>query len=73
MIQLKKHDFQKYFDKSDTHKAIITAHPTRSPSTYTLNLVNYTTDGLWCSISIKPVRAGYSRFGMGILSDNRTV
>ena len=53
---------------------ILVTHPkTSPPATNILNLANYSIDELWCSTCIKPVRAGYSKFGTGILSDHRTI
>ena len=72
--QIEIHDFQKYFTELKMHEVILTAYlKTRPPATNILNLANYSMDGLWCCIIIKPVRSGYSKFGMVILSDHRTV
>ena len=52
------HDFQKYFTELNMHEVILTVHPkTRPPATNILSLANYSMDGLWCCISIKPVIA----------------
>ena len=71
---IERHDFRKCFAELNTHEAILVTHPkTSPPTTNILNLANYSIDGLWCSTCIKPVRAGYSKFGTGILSDHRTI
>ena len=71
---IERHDFQKFFAELNMHEAILVTHPkTSPPATNILNLANYSIDGLWCSTCTKPVRAGYSKFGTGILSDHRTI
>ena len=71
---IERHDFHKFFAELNMHEAILVTHTkTRPPATNILNLANYPIDGLWCSTCIKPVRAGYSKFGTGILSDHRTI
>ena len=67
--------FKSFFAELNMHEAILVTHQKTSPppATNILNLETYPIDGLWCSNCIKPVRAGYSKFGEGTLSDHRTL
>ena len=72
---IERHNFQKFFAELNMHEAILFTHQKTipPPAKNILNLETYPIDGLWCSNCINPVRAGYSKFGEGILLDHRTL
>jgi hypothetical protein len=56
------------------HEAILSNHPRMSPpATCIKNESRIPIDSIWCSKGIRPIAAGFLRFGQATLSDHRAV
>jgi hypothetical protein len=65
---------REYFRDLQMHNAILDRHSQLSPpATCHKNDNRIPIDGIWCSIGINPVGAGFLRFGDSIPSDHRTI
>jgi hypothetical protein len=63
-----------YFDKIYMHEAILSSHPRLSPpATCIKNESRTPIDSIWCSKGIRPIAAGFLRFGQATPSDHRAV
>jgi hypothetical protein len=65
---------KEYFDKIHMHEAILSSHPRLSPpATCIKNESRIPIDSIWCSKGIRPIAAGFLRFGQATPSNHREV
>ena len=71
---IERHCCVSYFDELKMHEAIVSLYKGQSPSaTKLLNHSNLLIGKIWCSLDLKPTKAGYFKFREGILSDHRVL